>query len=1359
MKSMAGFVGEAVLSGFIQKLVDMVASPELWKYAREEQLDCELNKWKKTLMKIYAVLHDAEEKQMTNPLVKMWLQDLRDLAYDVEDTLDDFATRALQRSLIADQPGPPTGSTVRSIFSSLSTSLTLSTAAWSNLSMGSKIEEITARLQEISAQKKDLDLRDVSAGWSGRKRLQRLPSTSLVIESRVYGRETDKAAILDLLLKDDGQSDDDDDDEVCVIPIVGMGGIGKTTLAQLAFNDDKVKNHFDLRAWVCVSDDFDVLRVTKNILQSLSPHARYANNLNLLQIALREKLYRRKFLLILDDVWNENFEEWDILCLPMRAGAPGSKLIVTTRNKGVVSVTGTCSAYPLQELPYDDCLSLFTRQALGARSFDAYPHLREVGEQIVRKCKGLPLAAKALGGMLRNQLNPRVWEDVLTSKIWDFPEEKSHILPALKLSYHHLPAHLKRCFAYCSIFPKDYEFDKDELVLLWMGEGFLQETKDENQLEKLGYKYFDDLVSGSFFQQSTRNLSQFVMHDLINDLAQSISGDICFDLDEELESNKHSIISEKARHLSFNRQRYEMVRKFEAFHKAKRLRTLVALPLSTSTTNFISSKVLDDLLKEMKCLRVLSLSGYFISEMLPSSLGDLKHLRYLNLSDSLMNRLPDSVGHLYNLQTLILRNCYRLTELPMGIGGLISLRHFDISGAVQLQEMPPQMGNLTNLQTLSDFIVGKGSNSSIKELKNLLNLQGKLLISGLHNVVEIQDARIVNLEKKQNIKELALKWSGDFGESRNIMNETLVLESLKPHRNLEKVTIAFYGGPIFPTWIKVPSFLSMTHLALKNCRICVSLPSLGQLSSLKNLHIEGMSVVKTIDEKFYGGIVKPFPSLEFLKFENMPTWEDWFFPDADEEVGLFPSLRELTIRRCTKLGTQLPHCLPSLVKLDIFGCPNLKVPFPGFASLGELSLQECKWVVLGGGVDDCLETIAIGRCHWLVTMEEQNLPSKLKILKIQDSANLEKLPNALQSLTSLQELTLERCPKLVSFPEAAFSPFLRSLVLQNCPSLICFPNCELPTTLKNLRIEDCEKLESLPEGMMQDKSSSFSVSKKSCRCLEKLWIKNCSSLKFFPKGELPSTLELLCIWGCTNLESFSEKMSPNSRVLEYLDIRGYPNLKFLPECLTNLKELHIEDCGGLEFFPKGGLSTPNLRHLRIWGCLNLKSLPHQMKTLTSLHILSIRGCPGVESFPEGDFSLPQNLTSIYVGWCENLKTPISQWGLYTLTSLSELKICSMFPDMVSFSDEECLLPPSLTYLCISELESLTSIAVQNLVSLTELDIYWCHKLRFLELPATLGRLEISNCPIIKESCSKEKGRYWPPIAHIPCIQIDGSYIQ
>ncbi|KAJ9685411.1 hypothetical protein PVL29_017446 [Vitis rotundifolia] len=1404
---MAGVVGEAVLSGFIQKLVDMVTSPELWKYACKEQVDSELKRWKNILIKIYVVLNDAEEKQMTNPLVKIWLDELRDLAYDVEDILDDFATEALRSSLIMAQPQQGT-SKVRAMLSSL-----IPSASTSNSSMRSKTEEITARLQDISAQKNDLDLREIAGGWSDRKRkrAQILPTTSLVVESHVYGRETDKAAIVDMLLKHDPSSDD----EVSVIPIVGLGGIGKTTLAQLAFNDDEVKGRFDLRAWVCVSDDFDVLRITKTILQSVDPDTRDVNDLNLLQVKLKQKFSGQKFLLVLDDVWNENCHEWDTLCMPMRAGAPGSKLIVTTRNEGVAAVTRTCPACPLRELSNNDCLSLFTQQALRTRNFDAHPHLKEVGEEIVRRCKGLPLAAKALGGMLRNQLSRDAWANILASRIWDLPEDKSHILPALMLSYHHLPSHLKQCFAYCSMFPKDYELNKDDLVLFWMAEGFLQKTKEAARPEDLGSKYFDDLFSRSFFQHSSRNSSRYVMHDPINDLAQSVAGEIYFHLNCAWENNKQSTVSEKTHHSSFNRQKYVTHRKFEPFHKVKCLRTLVALPMNHPTydCDFISSKVLDGLLKEVKYLRVLSLSGYAIYE-LPDSIGNLKYLRYLNLSESFIRRLPDSVCHLYNLQALIL-SYY-----------LINLRHLHIFDTWNLQEMPSQIGNLTNLQTLSKFVVGEGNNLGLRELKNLFDLRGQLSILGLHNGMNIRDGRDANLESKHGIEELTMEWSDDdFGASRNEMHERHVLEQLRPHRNLKKLTIASYGGSEFPSWMKDPSFPIMTHLILEDCKRCTSLPALGQLSSLKVLHIKGMSEIRTINEEFYGGIMKPFPSLESLKFEKMAEWEYWFCLDAVNED-------------CWKLRKQLPNCLPSQVKLDISCCPNLGFASSRFASLGEVSLEACDERVR---ISEVISGV-VGGLHavmrwseWLVLLEEQRLPCNLKMLSIQDDANLENLPNGLQTLTCLEQLKIKRCPKLQSFPETGLPPMLRSLKVINCenlkllphnynscaleflditscPSLRCFPNCELPTTLKSICIKDCENLESLPEGMMHHDSTccleelkikgcprleSFpdtglppllrrlvvsnckglkllphnysscalesleigycpslrcfpngelpttlkSIWIEDCKnleslpegmmhhnsicCLEILTITWCSSLKSFPTRGLPSTLKKLEICGCPVLESMPENMCPNNSALDNLVLQDYPNLKILPECLHSLKSLQIIKCDGLECFPARGLSTPTLTSLRIESCVNLKSLPHQMRDLKSLRDLTISFCPGVESFTED--GMPPNLISLDICYCENLKKPIS--AFHALTSLSSLNIENVFPDMVSFPDEECLLPISLTSLRIAGMESLAYLSLQNLISPRSLNVIDCPNLRSLgSMPATLEKLEIRDCP-------------------------------
>ncbi|KAJ9685336.1 hypothetical protein PVL29_017386 [Vitis rotundifolia] len=1373
---MAGFVGEAVLSGFIQKLIDMVTSSELWNFASEEHVHSELNKWKKILTKIYAVLHDAEEKHMTDPLVKMWLDELRDLAYDVEDILDSFATEALRRNLMAEtlpSGTQPSTSKLRSLIPSCCTSFTPNAIKF-NAEMWSKIKKITARLQEISAQRNDLHLTENIAGDRSTKPREILPTTSLVDESRVYGRETDKAAIANLLLRDDPCTD-----EVCVIPVVGMAGIGKTTLAQLAFNDDEVKAHFDLRVWVHVSDDFDVLKITKTILQSVSPNTHDVNDLNLLQMTLRENLSGKKFLLILDDVWNENHDSWEFLCMPMRSGKPGSKLIVTTRNEGVVSITRTLPAYRLQELSYEDCLSVFTQQALGKSNFDVHSHLKEVGEEIVRKCKGLPLTAKALGGMLRNQVSHDVWENILRSKIWDLPKDKCRIIPALKLSYHHLPSHLKQCFAYCSIFPKGYEFNKDELIQLWMAEGFLQQTKENTWPEDLGSKYFYDLLSRSFFQQSNHNSSRFVMHDLINDLAKYIAGETCFNLEGILVNNKQSTTFKRAHHSSFNSQEYEMSERFEVFHKMKCLRTLVALPLNAfSRYHFISNKVIDNLIKQFKYLRVLSLSGYYISGELPHSIGDLRHLRYLNLSNSSIKMLPDSVSHLYNLQTLILSDCWRLTKLPIAIGGLINLRHIDISGTSQLQEIP-SISKLTSLQTLSKYIVGESDSLRIRELKNLQDLRGKLSISGLHNVVDTEDAMHANLEEKHYIEELTMEWGGDFGNPRKRMNEMIVLEGLRPPRNLKRLTVAFYGGPTFSGWIRDPSFPSMTQLILKNCRRCTSLPSLGKLSLLKTLHIEGMSDIRSIDVEFYGAVTQPFPSLEFLKFENMPKWKDWFFPNAVEGVELFPRLRDLTIRKCSKLVTQLPDCLPSLVKLDISKCRNLAVSFSRFASLGELNIEECKDMVLRSGVvadsgDQLtsrwvcsgLESAVIGRCDWLVSLDDQRLPCNLKMLKIADCVNLKSLQNGLQNLTCLEELEMMGCLAVESFPETGLPPMLRRLVLQKCrslrslphnysscplesleirycPSIICFPHGGLPSTLKQLMVADCIRLKYLPDGMMHRNSI---YSNNDC-CLQILRIHDCKSLKFFPRGKLPPTLERLEIRHCSNLESVSEKMWPNNTALEYLEMKGHPNLKILPECLHSVKQLKIEDCGGLEGFQERGFSAPNLRELRIWRCQNLKCLPHQMKNLTSLQVLSMENSLGLESFPEG--GLAPNLKFLSIINCKNLKTPISEWGLHTLTSLSTLKIWETFPGKASLWDNKCLFPTSLTNLHINYMESLTSLDLKNIISLQHLYIGCCPKLHSLRLRATtLSSLEIIGCPLLQE-------KQFPSIAHIPKFKIDG----
>ncbi|PHT25752.1 hypothetical protein CQW23_34623 [Capsicum baccatum] len=189
------------------------------------------------------------------------------------------------------------------------------------------------------------------------------------------------------------------------------------------------------------------------------------NNLNRLQVKLKEKLNGKRFLIVLDDMWNDNYEKWDELGSLFVQGTEGSKIIVTTRKENVARMMGS-GAVNVGTLSSEASWALFKRHSLDNRDSKEHPKLEEVGKQIADKCKGLPLSLKTIAGILRCKSEVDEWKDILRSEIWE--QNLNGILPALMSSYNDLPTHLKQCFSYCAIYPKDYQFCKEQVIHLWI---------------------------------------------------------------------------------------------------------------------------------------------------------------------------------------------------------------------------------------------------------------------------------------------------------------------------------------------------------------------------------------------------------------------------------------------------------------------------------------------------------------------------------------------------------------------------------------------------------------------------------------------------------------------------------------------------------------------------------------------------------------------------------------------------------------------------------------------------------------------------------------------------------------------------
>ncbi|WVY96581.1 hypothetical protein V8G54_028732 [Vigna mungo] len=788
-------MAESLLFSSAESLLGKLASAALQEASLAFGVHRHLQHMKETMELIRGVLLDAEKKNPQSSALSEWLTQIKRVFSDAEDIVDDFECEALRKDVVNTY-----GSCSRKVHRFFSSS----NPVVYRLRMAHHIQNINIRLAKLATQRSMFDLQVIHQDT--RVVHVREMTHSHVNPSNVIGREHDKQEIIKLLLQDDhGQS-------LSVISIVGMGGLGKTTLSKLVFNDTTIHACFPLRMWVCASNDFELRNVLIKILNSApNPTGENFNNFETeqLQIRLRNTLHGQKFLLALDDVWNEDPVRWDELKEIIDMGVEGSKILVTTRSQKVTTImhTKSSNSYLLQCLSKEDSLSLFVKYAFEDGDEIKHPQLLKIGEGIVKKCGGLPLAVKTVGSSLFSRVDEKEWESVRDNEIWNLKQNEKDILPALKLSYDQLPSYLKPCFASFSLYPEDTYIFSSQVCLFWGVLGFLPTPKASESMIDVATQLLHELWSRSFLSdyEDFGGDCRFKLHDLVVDLAEYVAkGEF------EIIQNHNPNLYKNAHHLVLMNNN---------------LLDQALLPSSLRTISFPSGANNEDFLNTLvsrcKFLRVLILQ-YSKYTSLPRCIGMLKHLRFLSLAgNENLTELPDSICKLQNLQNLNLSWCIKLQKLPKGLANLISLHHLFIT-TIEPACPENEIASLTSLEELG-FYQCDNFESLFKEI--LLATVKKLFLFHCKSLKTVSFHGIKNLEVLaiSNCNKLDLS----MGFSNQILNSRLKFLLLRGLPSL--VTL--------PRWLQ-GSANSLQSLIIEQCMNLAELPDwLSTLNCLQRLEV------------------------------------------------------------------------------------------------------------------------------------------------------------------------------------------------------------------------------------------------------------------------------------------------------------------------------------------------------------------------------------------------------------------------------------------------------------------------------------------------------------------------------------------
>ncbi|KAJ4964032.1 hypothetical protein NE237_023971 [Protea cynaroides] len=842
---------DAVVSVFVEKLVNAIQEQSRIVTEFRDQFE----RLKGELQLMQSFLRDADRVKRKHQGVKMITIRLRELVYEAEDILADCRVRSNEDEEV------PSKCKCLKCFSPSDLPFHYQT--------GKRLreinEKITAIKQSISTYLGVTVFTPMGSAEANDHEMSRW-SSHVYDHTQVVGLEADTQKLKDWIFEANNG--------LLAIGIVGMGGLGKTTQAQMVFNDKEVENYFDRRMWVSVSQTFTEEQIMRSMLRYLGD-ASVGDDRGELLRKINQYLQGQRYLIVMDDVWREESAWWQRICngLPKETGG---SVIITTRIVKVAQKMGVTEAriHRPKFLSENDCWLLFRKVAFAASGGECgYPELESVGKEIVEKCKGLPLAIKAVGGIMLCKL-PYYdeWRRIAENFREELAENDDSVMASLQLSYDELPSYLKSCFLCFSLFPEDCVITKEQLAHWWIGEGFVP-VRSGRLTTLAAEDCFSGLTNRCLVEVVDKTYNGIIYTCKIHDMVR----DILIKKREDDESNGAS-----TRHLGL---RSDL--DCRHLHTNLKLRAL----LSTSKTGEYNKIPLAVAGKFSECryLRVLDLSKSIFDthlENLLDQIGLLQHLTFISFSNAHpLVQLPPSLEKLSNLEILDTSYCQNLMILPSFITTLEKLTILDVSYCGSLEYFPKGLGRLSNLEELLGFRPARSNQlekCSIAELKSLSRLR-KLELR-LKRGDEIGDSEVNVLLHLQQLQFLTISCIDIDSHGDDLVAK---INKLSPPQQLHEFRLMFFPGEMSPTWLNPISLPMLRYLSICSGDMAKMNPRFwgtpGSVWKIEGLMLETLSDL----EEEWSAVHQSMPSLSIMNVCWCPKLKSFPIEDFGYRGGVW----------------------------------------------------------------------------------------------------------------------------------------------------------------------------------------------------------------------------------------------------------------------------------------------------------------------------------------------------------------------------------------------------------------------------------------------------------------------------------------